>query len=73
RLEIEDANGKTILSALLPRGTGTYRAPSWLRERAPGVLRWRVIALDDAGKELSESEWRTLRFAEPISVDKPTP
>ncbi len=73
RLEVEDANNKTILSALLPPGTGTYRAPSWLRERAPGALRWRVVALDEAGKELSESEWRALRFAEPVTVDKPTP
>lgn len=73
RLEVADTNGRTIFSALLPQGSGTYRAPSWLRERATSVLRWRVIALDKAGKQLSESDWRTLRFAEAISVEKAHP
>ncbi len=43
RLEITSGNGQSILSALLPAGMGTYRAPSWLRERSgDGVLRWRL-------------------------------
>lgn len=63
RLELTDSSGKSVLSALLPPGTGTYRAPSWLRERAStGVLRWRVIALDEAGQPVAESPLRTLRF-----------
>jgi hypothetical protein len=75
RLDITDASGKSVLSALLPRGTGTYRAPSWLRERAStGVLRWRVIALDETGQQLAESPWRNLRFGEAAAgAEKPSP
>ena len=61
RLEVTSGSGNTILSALLPAGTETYRAPSWTRERASdGVLRWRVVALDEAAKPIAESSWRTL-------------
>ncbi len=34
RLEVEDAQGQPVLSALLPAGSGVYRAPSWLKEKA---------------------------------------
>jgi hypothetical protein len=74
RLEIIDADGKSILSALLPTDTGTYRAPSWLKERAgTDVLRWRVIALADNGEQLSESSWRTFSFREISPMKKPGP
>ena len=73
RLEVSDAGGKTILSALLPSGYGSYRAPSWLRERAGGPLRWRLIALDEAGKRIGESPWRNLRFAGADSAGKSQP
>lgn len=64
RLEIADTNGRTILAALLAQGSGTYRAPSWLSERAPNGLRWRVIALDKTGKQMSGSDWRIMHFGE---------
>lgn len=75
RLEITDSSDKSVLSALLPRGTGTYRAPSWLRERASSeMLRWRVIALDETGQQLAESPWRNLRFGEAaVPAAKPSP
>jgi hypothetical protein len=75
RLEFTDSSGKSVLSALLPAGTGTYRAPSWLKERSgAGVLRWRVIALDETGRQLAESSWRNLRFGETGAVaEKPSP
>ncbi len=73
RLDITDSSGKSVLSALLPPGTGTYRAPSWLRERSGvGMLRWRVIALDEIGQQLAESSWRSLRFNE-SGTEKPSP
>ena len=74
-LEITDPDGKSILSALFPPGTGTYRAPSWLRERSgAAVLRWRVIALDETGKQLAESPWRSLRFSQSgADAEKPSP
>ena len=56
RLEVEDASGGLILSAVLPRGVTKYRAPSWLKEKAgEGNLRWRVVALDQAGARVSET------------------
>lgn len=63
RLEIEDAQGRAILSALALSGTRTYRAPAWLKDKADdGNLRWRVIALDQNGDSISETPWRTLRL-----------
>jgi hypothetical protein len=66
RLEVTDADGKNIFSALLPPDYGSYRAPSWLNERAGGHLRWRVVALDERGHHIGESSWRNLRFGATI-------
>jgi hypothetical protein len=66
RLEILNSEGQMVLSALVPAGTGIYRAPVWLRERAPdGALRWRVVGIDLEGREVSASAWRTLTIAAP--------
>jgi len=63
RLEIVGANGKPILSAAFPRGVTRYRAPSWLKDKAGnGSLRWRVLALDQAGAQLSATPLRSLRL-----------
>ena len=63
RVEVEDAQGQRVLSALLPAGTSVYRAPAWLKERSSaGELRWRVLALDRAGSQVSETSWRKLRL-----------
>lgn len=63
RLEIEDAQGRSVLSALLPLGRRTYRAPAWLKDKmGDGNLRWRVSALDQTGNSISETPWRTLRL-----------
>jgi hypothetical protein len=64
RLEIEDANGSLILSAVLPRDVTRYRAPSWLKDKAgDGNLRWRVLELDQAGAQIGETAKRSLRLA----------
>jgi hypothetical protein len=64
RLEVVDMNGKPLMSAMLPSSSSTYRAPSWLRERANGgSLRWRVCALDKEGKQIAESPYRNLSFS----------
>lgn len=74
RLELVDANGKPILSALLPSRTGTYRAPSWVPEKTNGgALRWRVLALDGTGNQIGESTWRTVRFAGAARNEKTKP
>ena len=66
RLELSDAAGQPVLSALLQPGVGAYRAPSWLREKAPGgEVRWRVVALGPAGESVAETDWRGLRMAVP--------
>ncbi|MGH9838764.1 MAG: hypothetical protein ACREEM_08270 [Blastocatellia bacterium] len=64
RLEIEDENGKLILSAMLKPTARNYRAPSWLKSKAAsGNLRWRVVALDRVGKYISETEKRRFQIA----------
>jgi len=62
RVEVENAQSQLVISAVLLPGVGTYRAPSWLLKKAgDGRLRWRVLAVDLAGKQLAETEWRHLR------------
>src|SRR5215813_12783041 len=62
QLEIADQSGKALLSAFLQPLTLHYRAPSWLRETAPGAaLQWRVSALDQNGAKTVETPWRRLQ------------
>jgi hypothetical protein len=57
RLEIEEENGKPMLSAMLRSAVRNYRAPSWLRSKATiGSLRWRVVALDRSSQYMGETE-----------------
>ena len=61
KVEIRNSAGDEILAAIVPRGPGLYRAPSWLQERASGgTMKWRVIALDLLGREVTRTEWRQL-------------
>jgi len=61
RVEVEDASGNRVLSALVQRGIGTYRLPPFVKDRAPGgQLRWRVMAIDVTGREIRGSAWRRL-------------
>lgn len=61
RVETESDTGEELLAAIVPRGPGLYRAPSWLREKATsGSIRWRVVALDLLGREVSRTEWRRI-------------
>jgi len=63
QLEIADQSGQVMLSALLQPLTLNYRAPSWLREAALGVvLQWRVSALDQNGAKTVETPWRRLQL-----------
>jgi hypothetical protein len=64
RLEIEDDNGKLILSAMLKSSARNYRAPSWLKSKISGeTLRWRVVALGPAGRYIGETEKRKFQLA----------
>jgi hypothetical protein len=64
RLTIENASGAEIFSAVVLRDTQSYRAPSWLLQRATtNQLRWRVTAVDAKGAKLNETPVRTLRIA----------
>jgi hypothetical protein len=64
RLEVEDLLGKPMLAALLPSGVGAYRAPAWLKDKTGNkLLRWRVRALDQSGKPLTETPWHNLRLS----------
>jgi hypothetical protein len=64
RIMVEDAAGAEMFSAVVLRDTQSYRAPSWLLQRATtDQLRWRVIAVDAKGVKLNETPIRTLRIA----------
>jgi len=59
RLDVE-ADGTTVLSAMVKPGPAGYAAPPWLtRDRAGMQMRWRLVALDEKGRTLESSEWRT--------------
>jgi hypothetical protein len=59
RVEIESGSGEELLAAIVPRGPGLYRAPSWLREKAAnGSIRWRVVALDLLGRDVTRTSWQ---------------
>ncbi|HEY7180476.1 MAG TPA: hypothetical protein VIC84_03605 [Blastocatellia bacterium] len=63
RLEVEDANGKLILSAMLKSSVRNYRAPSWLKSKITnGNLSWRVVALGRAGQRVGETEKRKFQL-----------
>ncbi|MDQ2979371.1 MAG: hypothetical protein M3R62_09125, partial [Acidobacteriota bacterium] len=64
RLEIADGEGKEVFSALLQQGIGSYRAPSFLREKGTnGKLRWRVVVIGPENRPVAASEWREVRLA----------
>ncbi len=67
RIEMRNAAGEEVLSAIVLRGAGAYRAPSWLREKTGGSATWRVVALDPSGRRLTEFEWQKLTFSAPIA------
>jgi hypothetical protein len=62
RLDIADQTEQIIFSALMQSMTLSYHAPSWLRERATGEVKWRVVALDKSGVKTIETPWRKLRL-----------
>lgn len=64
RVEIETAQSTSVLSAIVLGGVNTYRAPSWLREKAgDATLSWRVLAFDQSRNQIGETLRRSLRFA----------
>ena len=64
RVEFADASGAIVLEALLRKGVTRYAVPPMVRERASeGVIRWRVLALNESGSVLRKSAWRHARIA----------
>jgi hypothetical protein len=63
RIEVRSSSGEDVLASIVPRGTGAYRAPTWLMEKAGTNPTWRVIALDLLGRQVSRSEWRRIAQA----------
>ncbi|MGI8897792.1 MAG: hypothetical protein ACR2IB_05305 [Pyrinomonadaceae bacterium] len=63
RFEVEDLLGTPVISAILPQGVGSYRIPSWFKDKVGDtVVRWRVIAFDQQKNPIGTTEWRALRF-----------
>ena len=63
RVEVRNANGEDVHAAIVPRGAGLYRAPSWLLEKAGASAAWRIVALDLLGRQVSRTEWRRMTTA----------
>lgn len=60
RVDIENvADGATLLSAIVAPGVGRYAVPPFAVASAPA--RWRITALDAAGRETGRSEWRRVQ------------
>lgn len=56
RIDIEDADGKKVFSSIVMPSTKDYQLPPFIRELASAKqLKWRIFAIDDAGKTLEES------------------
>ncbi len=71
RLEVMDSGGSVVIAALLQPGTGAYRLPPWVADKAqPGALQWRVLALDPDGEQLATTDWRTFTFATPAATNE---
>lgn len=63
RVEVRSDSGEELLAAIVPRGPGLYRAPSWFGEKATtGSARWRVVALDLLGRSVAEFPWQNFRL-----------
>lgn len=61
RLEFERADGAPVFEALIAATVAAYRPPPFLGARSGGgELRWRVRALDAAGREVARSAWRVI-------------
>jgi hypothetical protein len=67
RIEYNDSADQQLFTAVVQQGIGTYRAPSWLRERAAdGKLRWRVVALGPEGEDVAATVWRWLELVRTV-------
>lgn len=63
RLEVADPAGRVVLSAMVLGESGSYRSPSWLKDRAASsLLKWRVIAFDNLGGQIDETDWRAFKL-----------
>lgn len=60
RVDIENvADGALLLSAIVASGIGRYAVPPFAVTAPPA--RWRITALDAAGRETGRSEWRRVQ------------
>lgn len=71
RVEFENAQGKSLLSAIVRKGKTSYTVPPMLSEDAAPAssagngsrdIRWRVVALDGLGAELRRTPWRHFKL-----------
>lgn len=64
KLELATSTGEIVLSALVPSGSASYRAPSWLRDVVTNrQLQWRIVALDEKGASIGETSWRSFQWS----------
>ncbi len=68
RVEVRNQSGEDVHAAIVPRGAGLYHAPSWLLEKAGTNPKWRVVALDLLGREVSKTDWRSFNSSSTPSI-----
>lgn len=68
RVEVRNQGGDDVHAAIVPRGAGVYHAPSWLLEKAGTNPKWRVVALDLLGRDVSKTEWRSFNSSSSPSI-----
>ena len=59
RLEVQ-GDGKPLFAAFVKPLVSQYVAPAFVAEQTAIERRWRVLALDAAGRVLAQSDWRSL-------------
>ncbi len=65
RLQVEAVDGgeERAVGAIIADRTTRYAAPTWFRQQlGTGAMRWRVSALDNAGRVLGRSAWWTFEM-----------
>ncbi len=62
KLELEQLDGVSVLTAWLRPGVFTYRAPGWVTNQTySDELKWRISALDFYGKLIGRTAWRKMK------------
>ncbi len=71
QLEIANAVGEVVFTAMLPGGNAQYLVPRHVRERASGTLLWRVIEPQSGGTTEAVTSWRRILLLPAVQTPQP--